>query len=263
MKNRIYLIGLLVTISLTSCTVTRDNYDPSIDDEEACRELVKVAKCLNMRTISKSDYIRNKTKNAFSNKYKGSFIDEYISLYYDRTLLNYRYLDDRYKRAKEYYESLQRNLKKEKKIDKDQLDWLNLKKEKYLELKSIKKMSNDDELNSYIKKMEKLTSEIPYLHDFAEIYYYNLCKSDIIPKNKDAIICSDNNDFCKILTKQLDKIFQQINTPRIEWVAKLLNDDYQEYQVWDIGKEGGKPVRITVWFNKDNERTSMTLFHSK
>lgn len=230
MKSKLNFIGILLlstTLLLSSCEVTRDNYDPAIDDEEACRELVKVNKCMKIYSsfggnIDKwfKNFVKQEIQDEFGDDYTHKEIDNYISC--DLYSVSFSY-------------------------------------------NTPQKMRQDQYLNSYITIYNDFAPGKMKRH--AEQYFYNLCESDVIQKNKESTKCENDDMFCIEFNKQLKLIFDGVNTPRIDWFADLINDDYQSYQVWEIGKESDSfwedGVRITVFFNKNNERTKMRLFHSK
>ncbi len=210
MKQKLYLAIVLLLVILSSCTTTRDNYNPAIHDKEACRELVKVAKC--MKIYSSSDFIDKRYRTFVQEDIEGLFSDKYLQ-------------EEFVVRGGEVAKNIKR-----------QYDLHRYRSENVNILTSFK------------------------LKSLAERYFYNLCQSNLIPKSKEVIDC-DGDPFCVEFKKHLDLIFEQVNMPSIEPFAELINDESQECQVWGIGKED--PVKITVWFNQNQERLGMSLSHSK
>lgn len=191
---KILIIGIIILCS--SCSFTsRENYDPWIADEEACRELAKVDKCLKVFEAS---------------------------------------------------------------------EWM--QKQKETELESMFPNFLPEEAESIREAYLWIEDKYCHVPRYAEFLLYQKCKSNVILKTKPKNLPEFEQSFIDELNKELSSIFRIHNAPSIDW-SELINDDYQKYQVWLISKESDpdrwNDIKITVFFDENNNRISMRLFQSE
>lgn len=233
MKNKLSFMAtvFLVIALLNSCTVTRDNYNPIIDDEEAVRELIKVKKCLNIFESNK--WTEKYTYLEMDLLYKNLSVEEIKTAIYLWSCYGVR----------------GRTYKNDYVYRKERPKFSEAEAEDVYETYSALELRNKEVMN------------------FAETILYNLCDSQVVLKEDLNIPVGVSNKFMDDLIIHLNSIFNNMNTPRINKNSRLINDNYKSYQVWIVSEEGNNllknGMRITVFFNEDKERIAMRLFHSK
>lgn len=237
-KFLLIILGILIiggtiynTINnmIAQASLERDNYDPLVIDEEACRELVKVENSLNA-------FFKDYTYDEALDEYLyGSFLPDAEPEYIRKIklvaneLINYHYYDGRnnpitYKEAKEWEEII----------------------------------------FIYQKWYINLRSKLEY-------YLYSKCNSGILWKNSssgkyDVVEIKDKSIYDRAAEEKILQYFNNLNAPSIDY-SELINDDNANYQVWEISKESDpdreSDTKITVFYDSENRRTRMSLFHPK
>lgn len=221
---------------MSSCTSTnRDNYDPWIVDENACRELVKVENCLN------------------------AFFRDYT---YDESLDEYLYssfLPD----AEPTYIKQIKGARGVRFYDNER-SWYNSFEQSFCKL-------TYEEAKEWYSIFNKHAEWYKNLQIRLEYYLYSKCNSDILHKNSglgkyDVVDIIDRMIYDRAEEEKISQYFENLNTPSIDY-SELINDDNASYQVWLISKASDSDresdTKITVFFNSNNKRKAMRLFHPK
>ena len=206
----------------------RDNYDPYIVDEEACRELIKVENCLN---VFFRDYTYDKSLDEYL---YGSFLPdaepEFIRevKYVANELINYNYYNPHNNPNIEYKEA------------KEWQDIISTHQEWYKNLRP--------KLEYFL--YYKCNSDI--LHKNNNFGRYKMI--EII----------DRLVYDRAAEEKIMQYFDNLNTPTIN-DSELVNDDNANYQIWKISKEsnpsGKSGTKITVLFDHKNKRSHIRLYH--
>lgn len=231
-----YISLIILIVVMSSCTSTnRDNYDPWIVDENACRELVKVENCLN------------------------AFFRDYT---YDESLDEYLYssfLPD----AEPTYIKQIKGARGVRFYDNER-SWYNSFEQSFCKL-------TYEEAKEWYSIFNKHAEWYKNLQIRLEYYLYSKCNSDILHKNSglgkyDVVDIIDRMIYDRAEEEKISQYFENLNTPSIDY-SELINDDNASYQVWLISKASDSDresdTKITVFFNSNNKRKAMRLFHPK
>lgn len=231
-----YISLIILIVVMSSCTSTnRDNYDPWIVDENACRELVKVENCLNA-------FFRDYTYDESLNEYLyGSFLPDAEPIYIKQI---------KGARGVRFYDN--------------ERSWYNSFEQSFCEL-------TYEEAKEWYSIFNKHAEWYKNLQIRLEYYLYSKCSSDILHKNSglgkyDVVDIIDRMIYDRAEEEKISQYFENLNTPSIDY-SELINDDNASYQVWLISKASDSDresdTKITVFFDSNNKRKAMRLFHPK
>lgn len=208
--------------------IERENYDPFEVDEEACRELVKVENCLNA-------FFKDNTYDQLLDEYLyGSFLPDADPLIIRKiksaayNLIHYNYY--------------------------------NPNNSEYVTRHDAEKWR--DIISTYQKWYKNLRLKLEY-------YLYSKCKSSILNKNSglgnyDVIEIKDRILYENAAQEKILQYFDNLYIPSIDYY-EMINDDNASYQIWELSKESDSDrecdTKITVFFDHENKRSRMRLFH--
>lgn len=231
-----YILLIISVLVMSSCAYTsRDNYDPWIVDEEACRELVKVENCLNAFF---SDYTYDVSLDEYL---YGSYLPdaEPIAIKRIKGAIGVRFYDN-------------------------ERSWYNSFEQSRCEL-------TYEEAKEWYNIFKKHAEWYKNLRPKLEYFLYGKCNFEILHKNYgfgryDVVEIVDRPIYDKAAEEKITQYFDNLNAPSIDY-SELLNDDDKNYQVWLISKESDPDreydTKITVFFDSNNKRKTMRLFHPK
>lgn len=220
---------------IIQASLERDNYDPLVIDEEACRELVKVENSLNA-------FFKDYTYDEALDEYLyGSFLPDAESEAIKRIkgAKGVRFYDNERSWYNSFEQCFCRLTFKEAK------EWYSI-------------------FNKHKEWYKNLRPKLEY-------YLYSKCNSGILWKNSspgkyDVVEIRDKSIYDRAAEEKILQYFNNLNAPSIDY-SELINDDNANYQVWEISKESDpdreSDTKITVSYDSENRRTRMRLFHPK
>ncbi|MBD9092914.1 MAG: hypothetical protein EGQ20_10345 [Bacteroides oleiciplenus] len=231
-----YISLIILIVVMSSCTSTnRDNYDPWIVDENACRELVKVENCLNA-------FFRDYTYDESLDEYLyGSFLPDAEPTYIKQI---------KGARGVRFYDN--------------ERSWYNSFEQSFCKL-------TYEEAKEWYSIFNKHAEWYKNLQIRLEYYLYSKCNSDILHKNSglgnsDVVDIIDRLVYDRTAEEKISQYFENLNTPSIDY-SELINDNNASYQVWLISKASDpdreSDTKIAVFFDSNNKRKAMRLFHPK
>lgn len=174
-----YISLIIVAVAMNSCTYTsRDNYDPWIVDEDACRELVKVENCLNA-------FFRDYTYDASLDEYLyGSFLPdaEPIAIKRIKGAKGVRFYDN----ERNWYNSFEQNFCKL--TYKEAKEWYSI-------------------FNKHAEWYKNLRTKLEY-------YLYSKCNSEILQKDNglgkyDVVEIIDRTIYDKATEEKITQYFNK------------------------------------------------------